>query len=351
MKTSIFKIICLQFVLILVISCSPSSDDNDTPCTYTPTLTTNEVSDITDVSVVFSGKIEAPTCEGTVTSQGFVYARTTLPKIDDIVIEVNGRDISSKSPNLKQFTKYYMRTFFVNPTGEYYGNQVEFTTAIGDIGITTKNAQNITYKSATSGGIITNDGGANIISRGVCWSTSANPTINNFKTVNGLGIGNFNSELTELSEGTTYYARAYATNEINTNYGNEIIIQVPVRIPENYDLFYRVDMHGDGDNPIPFEFQATFITTDENNQRVEQTQTYSGFTSNTDHLESNTKVVQDYKIVGVKIKAISSNIGGVWVKLTNVSTQNKILEISKDVVNSTEITYDFESQTENIIEN
>ncbi len=222
MKTISTQILCLQFVLFLIISCSPSSDNiEDTPCTYTPTLTSNEVSGITDVSVIFNGKIEAPTCEGTVTSQGFVYSETTLPKIDDIVVEVNGENISANIINLKQFTKYYMRTFFTNPTGEYYGNQVEFTTAIGEVGITTKEIENITYHSAKSGGIITNDGGATIISRGVCWSATTNPTINDYKTENGSGIGNFNSELTGLSEDTTYYVRAYATNESGTIYSNE----------------------------------------------------------------------------------------------------------------------------------
>ena len=35
----------------------------------------------------------------------------------------------------------------------------------------------ITINSATSGGSVTDDGGADVIEKGVCWNTSANPTI------------------------------------------------------------------------------------------------------------------------------------------------------------------------------
>ena len=64
-------------------ACSEEEDS----CTPTPILTTNEVSNITDTSVVFSGTIEAPTCDPSVTSQGFVYGVKTLPEITDEVIE------------------------------------------------------------------------------------------------------------------------------------------------------------------------------------------------------------------------------------------------------------------------
>lgn len=74
---------------------------------------------------------------------------------------------------------------------------------------------------ANSGGNITTDGGSEISSRGVCWSTSPNPTILDSKTVDGTGTGVFYSEMTGLTPNTTYYVRAYATNEFDTYYGSE----------------------------------------------------------------------------------------------------------------------------------
>jgi len=90
--------------------------------------------------------------------------------------------------------------------------------------ITTTSATNVTNTSATSGGNITSDGGSAIIERGVCWSTSANPTIANQHTSDGSSVGVFTSTITGLSAGSTYYLRAYATNANTTGYGNQITI-------------------------------------------------------------------------------------------------------------------------------
>lgn len=86
--------------------------------------------------------------------------------------------------------------------------------------LTTNVITSITPSSAVCGGNITSDGGASVTSRGVCWSTSANPTTADSKTQDGNGIGSFTSTITGLSYNTTYYVRAYATNSMGTSYGN-----------------------------------------------------------------------------------------------------------------------------------
>jgi len=87
--------------------------------------------------------------------------------------------------------------------------------------ITTNTIYSITSFWATIGCSITNDGGANITSRGVCWSTNTDPTVSmETKTVDGLGSGNFSGSPTGLQPSTTYYVRAYATNSIGTSYGS-----------------------------------------------------------------------------------------------------------------------------------
>lgn len=88
--------------------------------------------------------------------------------------------------------------------------------------ITTTTVSSITSTKATSGGRITTDGGSAVTARGVCWSTSQNPTIAlSTKTVNGSDTGSFTSNLTGLSPNTIYYERAYATNSVGTAYGNQ----------------------------------------------------------------------------------------------------------------------------------
>lgn len=52
--------------------------------------------------------------------------------------------------------------------------------------------------------------------------TSSNPNIGNSKVISGSGLGSFTSNITGLNPSTTYYIRAYATNQFGTIYGNEI---------------------------------------------------------------------------------------------------------------------------------
>jgi len=88
--------------------------------------------------------------------------------------------------------------------------------------LTTVDASAITTVSAVSGGNITDDGGAEVTARGVCWGTANNPTISGSKSTDGKGIGSFTSTITGLTAGTKYYVRAYATNSAGTAYGNEV---------------------------------------------------------------------------------------------------------------------------------
>ena len=80
----------------------------------------------------------------------------------------------------------------------------------------------ISYTTATSGGAVTNEGGAAVTAKGVCWNTSPDPTVTNNKTSDGTGTGSYSSSLTGLTAGTTYYVRAYATNSAGTGYGNQV---------------------------------------------------------------------------------------------------------------------------------
>lgn len=90
--------------------------------------------------------------------------------------------------------------------------------------LTTSIQNDITTQSLTITGTITNNGGNEILERGICYSFNSNPTINDFTLVaDGSGIGSFSIDLLRfLGVNTTYHARAFATNEIGTSYGNDI---------------------------------------------------------------------------------------------------------------------------------
>lgn len=76
-----------------------------------------------------------------------------------------------------------------------------------------------TFTSIKVEGKITADGGSPVISRGICWSTSPNPTINDNLTTENTDI--FISNITNLVANTTYYFRVYVTNGLGTNYSRE----------------------------------------------------------------------------------------------------------------------------------
>ncbi|OFY43715.1 MAG: hypothetical protein A2Z69_01670 [Bacteroidetes bacterium RBG_13_44_24] len=81
----------------------------------------------------------------------------------------------------------------------------------------------ITDTSAIIMGEIISDGGKPVITSGIVWSTSPRPTIDlATRTIDGTLSGQFTSTMSELTEYTTYYVRAYATNANGTGYGNEV---------------------------------------------------------------------------------------------------------------------------------
>jgi hypothetical protein len=89
--------------------------------------------------------------------------------------------------------------------------------------VLTDAVSSISFTSVVCGGNVTNDGGASVGSRGICWNTSPNPTIANSYTTSGTGTGTgtFLAIVSPLQPGTTYYLRAFATNAAGTTYGSE----------------------------------------------------------------------------------------------------------------------------------
>lgn len=114
---------------------------------------------------------------------------------------------------------------------------IEDTTSGGPVTVTiplvtTSAVSNIAAFSATGGGNVTDDGGATVTERGVCWSTAQNPTVSDNHTSDGTGVGTFTSNIAGLAAATTYYVRAYATNSAGTAYGSEISFTTLSSVPD-----------------------------------------------------------------------------------------------------------------------
>lgn len=189
-----------------------------------PTVSTGSVTNITTTSATGGGNV---TNDGgsAVTERGLCWSTSHNPTI-------NGQHLAAGSgtgnytatmTHLSVNTKYYVRAYATNSVGTSYGDEVEFTTLTVSVpGVTTAIVTNIGNTTATGGGNVISDGGANVTERGICWSTSHNPTINGSHANSGTGMGNFTINMTDLSTNTTYYVRAYAINSQGTGYGEEV---------------------------------------------------------------------------------------------------------------------------------
>ncbi|HDZ42090.1 MAG TPA: hypothetical protein ENH59_10505 [Bacteroidetes bacterium] len=190
----------------------------------TPTLTTVEAGSITLTSAVSGGNI---TDDGgaDISTRGVCWSTSEDPTTADNKTEDGSGtgSFTSDLTNLTPGTDYYVRAYATNSAGTAYGNQETFTTVALELAtVTTASADHVTQTSAMLGGDVTDDGGSDVTAKGVCWSTSSNPTTDDNTTNDGSGTGAFTSNLSGLTPGTTYYVRAYAINSIGTAYGSEV---------------------------------------------------------------------------------------------------------------------------------
>jgi uncharacterized protein (TIGR02145 family) len=188
-----------------------------------PELTTISVTGVTSSSAVSGGNI---TLDGgaAVTLRGICWAVAVNPTINDTKTS-NGSGTGSFTANITGLTpgsSYHVRAYATNSVGTAYGNDLPFTASAVTPTLSTATIFPITRTTAVSGGNITNNGGASVTARGVCWSTSSGPLATGSHTTDGTGNGVFTSNIEGLNPGTIYYVRAYATNTAGTSYGNEL---------------------------------------------------------------------------------------------------------------------------------
>lgn len=189
-----------------------------------PTVSTGSVTNITTTSAMGSGNV---TNDGgsDVTERGLCWSTHHEPTINGTHVEAGDGtgEFSAAMTNLTANTTYYVRAYAINGVGPAYGDEVEFTTlSISVPGVTTASVTNIGNTTATGGGNVISDGGAPITERGICWSTSHNPTISGSHDNNGTGTGEFTVNIMGLTPNTTYYVKAYAINSQGPAYGEEV---------------------------------------------------------------------------------------------------------------------------------
>ena len=190
-----------------------------------PTVVTKTIQSVTADAAIIGGEVQT---DGrlSVTARGICYGTETYPTVDGLRT-TDGTGIGEFTSNLKNLqhnTIYYARAYATNRMGTAYGEQVKFTTEEGVAIVVTDSIIRITAHSARCKGHVESDGGYPVTKRGTCWSKQPDPTIDDFCTNDGSGLGEFTSSMNDLIENTTYYVRTYATNSTSTTYGEQFII-------------------------------------------------------------------------------------------------------------------------------
>jgi hypothetical protein len=192
-----------------------------------PAIGTKPIINLTSTSAKSGGIIKSDGGSN-IALRGTVWNTSENPTINNKTgMTIDGQGIgefTSDITNLTAHTTYYVRAYATNSAGTSYGRQVSFKTGQNIVvpTLSTTDITSITTSTASGGGTIADDGGASVTVRGVCWSTSPNPTTANDKTSNGIGIGAFTSSITGLNANTTYNVRAYAINSAGTAYGTQV---------------------------------------------------------------------------------------------------------------------------------
>ena len=197
------------------------------PNATTPTVTATTISNITQTTATSGGNV---TSDGgaSVTAKGVCWSTSQNPTTSNshTTDGIGTGSFSSIITGLTANTIYYIRAYATNSAGTAYSSQISFTTLQNLFVpiVTTSTISNIAQTTATGGGNVTSDGGAAVNAKGICWSTSQNPTTSNIHTTDGTGMGSFSSDITGLTANTMYYIRAYASNSVGTSYGSQMIL-------------------------------------------------------------------------------------------------------------------------------
>jgi len=230
-RKSIYTILAVLFaVSVFSVSCTKENSD----VRLVPTLSTSQVLSVTSDSATVVGFVVA---QGSgFTEKGVCYDTAANPTIDNNKVAYTGENATATFnvilSGLHYATTYYARAYAIGASGTIYGEEYSFTTLPVVATLTTDTISSITGNSAIGGGNVTNNGGAAVTARGICFGTEHNPTVSNDKTSDDKGTGVFVSSLTKLKGNTTYYVRAYATNSVGTGYGPEVSFTTLVDLPQ-----------------------------------------------------------------------------------------------------------------------
>lgn len=198
-------------------------------------VTTGSVEDIQSGQAIVNGNLLSIGNVDEITQYGHVWSVNTQPTINDEATRLGKTSITgiykSTLTNLKPNTTYYAKAYAINSIGISYGEEVTFTTKLGEVKIQTSDVENISYHSAYCGGEIMDESGHVIIEKGICYDIHPDPTTEKkHKPAPDNAGKKFNIMINDLNENTMYHVRAYAkVQNGDVFYGNNMTFTTTVK--------------------------------------------------------------------------------------------------------------------------
>lgn len=237
MKRILFILALLFSVGIL--SCQSQDYIGWVGCNSAPTaLITTSTPEYSNIYVGYTITTGCPTAY----SQGLCWNTTGNPTTSDSTLPTDVASGADNITGLSSNTTYYIRVYIISALGTFYSAEISRTTlsSITIPTVTTSTPSNLYYNKVTLGGNVTSDGGGTVTERGVCFNTTGSPTISDFTSPNGSGIGIFSGETSGHACGIAYYVRAYATNSAGTGYGGQVTFNLNPSTDPYVDFYYNV---------------------------------------------------------------------------------------------------------------
>lgn len=224
---AIYKVLLVGLLLSIMLNCKQEVIKT------VPAVKVVALTNVTETTAASGGEVLSDG-GSMINSRGVCWSTKVNPHlIDSKTTDGKGEgSFTSSLTALLPGATYYLKAYAVNAEGVGYSEQLSFTTKAMLPALTTVAPGAVTINAVSSGGEITNDGGAPVTARGVCWATTENPSLSNSRTTDGSGSGSFTSSITGLASNTTYYIKAYATNSVGTAYGNQVTAKTKSNLPE-----------------------------------------------------------------------------------------------------------------------
>lgn len=200
-----------------------------------PTVATSAATDITTSSAVLGGEVSSSGGQA-VTEKGVYYSSSSNAELTGVKQAMGSGTggYAAAVSGLQKGTVYYVKAYATNNVGTAFGVEKLFTTRTVPT-VTTAIPLDFNVNSVTVGGEVPEDGGYPVTDRGIYYSTSEDPETTGTKFQIGSGTGTFSTKLPGLQANTTYFLKAYATNEAGTAYGKQFEVRTWMGIVIDYD--------------------------------------------------------------------------------------------------------------------